>query len=126
MIGGQEQLHAARLRVRFDRLASSSLSFSTSDLPTAMPRALKNVYAMAPPMIRRSTLPSMFLMTSILSDTFAPPMIATNGRSGDSSAWPRYLSSCSIKRPAAGFSKSRVIASTDACARCAAPNASLT
>ena len=30
-------------------------------------------------------------MTSILSDTLAPPRIATNGRSGDSSAWPRYL-----------------------------------
>ena len=29
-------------------------------------------------------------MTSILSDTFAPPMIATNGRSGVSSACPRY------------------------------------
>ena len=55
-------------------------------------------------MIRRSTLPSMFSMTSILSDTFAPPRIATNGRSGDSSAWPRYCSSCSISRPAAGRS----------------------
>ena len=52
-------------------------------------------------MSRRSTLPSMFSMTSILSDTFAPPRIATNGRSGDSSACPRYCSSCSISRPAA-------------------------
>ena len=38
-------------------------------------------------------------MTSILSETFAPPRIATNGRSGASSAWPRYLSSSSIKKP---------------------------
>ena len=70
--------------------AASSLSSSTSDLPTGMPRALKNVYAIAPPMSSRSTLPSRFSITSILSDTFAPPRIATNGRSGDSSAWPRY------------------------------------
>ena len=49
-------------------------------------------------------------MTSILSDTFAPPRIATNGRSGDSSAWPRYRSSFSIKSPAAALGKWRVIA----------------
>ena len=42
-------------------------------------------------------------MTSILSETLAPPRIATNGRSGASSAWPRYLSSCSISRPAAAL-----------------------
>ena len=61
-------------------------------------------------MIRRSTFPSRFSMTSILSDTFAPPRIATNGRSGDSSAWPRYCSSFSISSPAAGRSTWCVIA----------------
>ena len=42
-------------------------------------------------------------MTSILSDTFAPPRTATNGRSGDARASPRYFSSSSIRKPAAGL-----------------------
>ena len=41
--------------------AASSLSSSTSDLPTGMPRALKNVYAIAPPMSSRSTLREQIL-----------------------------------------------------------------
>ena len=60
---------ASRLR------ASSSLSFSTIDLPTSSPCAFRNVYVMPPPISSLSTRGSRFLMTSILPDTFEPPMI---------------------------------------------------
>jgi hypothetical protein len=66
------------------------------------------------------------LMTGILSDTFAPPRMATNGRSGSSSTRPRYSSSFSIRSPAADFSTCFVIPAVEACARCAVPKASLT
>jgi len=42
-----------------------------------------------------------FSTTSILSLTFAPPRIATNGRAGLLTALPRYASSFSISNPAA-------------------------
>ena len=57
-------------------------------------------------------------MTSILSDTFAPPRIATNGRSGDAERVAEVAgppSPSGSRRPACG--SSLVIASTDACAR---------
>ena len=44
---------------------------------------------MPPPISSLSTRGSRFLMTSILPDTFEPPMIATNGRFGLPSASPR-------------------------------------
>jgi hypothetical protein len=69
-------------------------------------------------------------MTSILPEIFAPPMIATNGRSGSAIARPRKRSSFSIRKPAtAGRPAPRMTSATphvDACARCAAPNASFT
>src|SRR5438876_3147949 len=43
---------------------------------------LSPVEAMAPPIRSASTLFSRLRMTSILSDTLAPPMMAMNGRSG--------------------------------------------
>jgi len=47
-----------------------------------------------------STLVSRLSMTAILSLTFAPPRIAANGRSGDSSSLESIVSSRSIKSPA--------------------------
>jgi hypothetical protein len=92
--------------------------------------ARRNVLAMAPPMISRSTRGSRFSMTSIFPEIFAPPRIATNGRSGASRALPRNRSSASIRSPATAGFPSRFICSgaptVDAWARCAAPNASFT
>ena len=73
--------------------AASCLSSSTSDLPTGTPLAFRKVYAIAPPMISLSTRDRKFWITSILSETFAPPRIATSGRSGLFSTRPRYSSS---------------------------------
>ena len=56
---------------------------------------------------RRSTTLPRFWMTSILSDTLAPPRIATQGRGGLVVAMPRYFSSCSISRPAAACGTKR-------------------
>ena len=65
-------------------------------------------------------------MTSSLSETFAPPRIATNGRSGSCSALPRYSTSAAIRKPAADSATWCTMPSVEACARCAEPNASLT
>src|SRR5258708_17697237 len=43
---------------------------------------------MPPPMMSESTLPIRLRITPILSLTFAPPRMATNGGSGCSSAFP--------------------------------------
>ena len=56
---------------------------------------------MAPPIRSRSTILARFSMTSILSDTFAPPRIAIDGRCGFCVTMVRYFSSFSINRPAA-------------------------
>ena len=106
--------------------ASGTLSSSTSDLPVGRPCALRNVYAMAPPISSWSTILPRFSITSILSDTLAPPRMATHGRGGLVVAIPRYFSSCSISRPAAAAETNRTMPSVDAWARCALPNASLT
>ena len=58
--------------------------------------------------------PSRFSMTSILSDTFAPPRIATNGRSGSLERLPEVLAAPS---PSAG----RPPASRDVMRRCLRP-----
>ena len=81
---------------------------------------------MAPPMSSASTRSSRFSMTSSLSETLAPPRIATNGRSGDPSALPRYSTSSAIRKPAAASLTWCTMPSVDACARCADPNASFT
>ncbi len=64
-------------------------------------RALKNVYAIAPPISSASTRGIRFSMTSSLSDTLAPPSTATNGRSGFLMALVRYSTSRAISSPAA-------------------------
>ena len=80
----------ARLREQ-RRCAMSTRSGSTSDLPVSRPIARKNVYAIAPPMSRRSTLGSSASMTSILPEILEPPRIATNGRFGSASARAEVL-----------------------------------
>ena len=66
-------------------------------------------------------------MTSILSDTLAPPRIATNGRSGLLDALAQVLELLLHQEPGRAFAaRTAPCASIDACARCAAPNASLT
>ena len=65
------------------RRASSTRSGSARLLPMALPCASRNVFAIPPPRISRSTLVSRLSMTLILSETLAPPRIAANGRSGD-------------------------------------------
>ena len=79
--------------------AKSSLSSSQIEFPTSYPCVLKKVYAIAPPIIKVSTFSSKLLMTPILSETFFPPKIATNGLFGFSSAFPIKSISFSIKNP---------------------------
>ena len=52
---------------------------------------------MPPPMISVSTFGSSASITSILPETLAPPMIATNGRFGFLTASPRKSSSFFIR-----------------------------
>ena len=68
--------------------ARSILSGSHSESPIASPLAASNVCAMPPPMMIVSTFSIMLLMTPILSETFAPPMMATKGCAGASSVLP--------------------------------------
>src|ERR1019366_2712535 len=112
-------------RLASSSLARSILSSSTSDLPVGRPWARRKVYAMAPPINRRSTTLPRFWMTSILSDTLAPPRIATHGRGGLVVAIPRYFSSCSMSSPAAACATYLIMPSVEACARCAEPNAEM-
>ena len=53
-------------------------------------------------------------ITSILSETLAPPMIATKGRLGSFNALPRWLNSDSIKSPAADSFTKCVMPSVEA------------
>ncbi len=82
------------------RRASSTRSGSARLLPTALPCASRNVLAMPPPRISMSTLFSRLSMTPILSETFAPPRIAANGRSGASMSFESIASSRSMSSPA--------------------------
>ena len=79
--------------------AKSTLSSSQIDLPTSYPLALKNVYAIPPPIINVSTLSIKFSITLILSETFFPPKIATNGLTGSVNAPPITSISFLIKYP---------------------------
>ena len=83
------------------------------------------MYAIPPPIINVSTLSNKLSITPILSETFAPPSIAINGLSGLLIAFPKTVNSFSIKNPdTAG--KYAAIPAVEACALCAAPNASFT
>lgn len=54
-------------------------------------------------MITLSALSNKFSITAILSETFAPPKIATSGLSGLSTAPPINLISLSTRNPEAEF-----------------------
>ena len=91
----------ACMRNIMDSRSNANPVFSTShsEFPTLYPCALKNVYAIPPPIINVSTLSNKLSITPILSETFAPPSIATNGLSGLFTAFPRNFNSFSIKNP---------------------------
>ena len=80
--------------------ANGHLSGSHIEPPTSKPLALKNVYAIPPPRSNVSTLSSKASITPILSETFAPPIIAINGLSGLSIVFLKKSISFSIKNPA--------------------------
>ena len=88
--------------------AKSHFSGSHSEFPTSYPNALKNVYAIPPPIsILPFFLPSgsfafsiRLSITAILSDTFEPPSIASNGLTGLFNAFPKKFNSFSINSPA--------------------------
>ena len=100
-VAGQEHVDVAPPRPSSGTSArSASLSSSTSERPSLPPLALRNVLAIAPPMQQlRRRGSSRFSSTPILSDTLAPPMIATNGRSTSPSSLLRNFTSRSISRP---------------------------
>ena len=92
------------LALAFSMISGTILapSSSQSDEPIAMPSmTLRKVYAMPPPMMSLSTLSSMFLMSRILSETLAPPRMASTGFTGASSTLPNASSSFATSRPAA-------------------------
>ena len=80
---------------------------------------------MPPPTISVSARSARLARTRILSDTFAPPRIAVNGRRGVRSARPSISSSLAIRKPAAAGRKP-VTPCVEAWALWAAPKASLT
>ena len=77
-------------------------------------------------MISVSHFSRRFEITLSLSATFAPPRIATNGRSGFSTALPRYSISLSIRYPTAFSLTKSVTPTVEQCALCAVPKASFT
>ena len=95
MTGTPRVSAAARIR-----RASSTRSGSARLLPIALPWARRNVLAMPPPTTRRSTLVRRCSRTLILSETFAPPTTAANGRAGSSMRFESALISASMSRPA--------------------------
>ena len=107
--------------------ARSSLSSSQSDFPIFPPWALMKVYVIPPPIITLSTRLSKFSIIRILSDTFAPPIMAVKGFCGAKSTLSMALSSLPIKKPnMLSLGKYAAIKAVEACARWAVPNASFT
>mmetsp|Transcript_22845 Transcript_22845/g.70888 ORF Transcript_22845/g.70888 Transcript_22845/m.70888 type:complete len:277 (-) Transcript_22845:599-1429(-) len=101
-------------------------SSSTSEAPTSLPWALRNVKARPPPSTRMFTFSTSAVITGSLLLTLAPPMMAASGRSASSRR--RKASSFSMSLPVAQQSAPRIVGTptVDACARCAVPKASFT
>jgi hypothetical protein len=77
-------------------------SSSKSEPPMDMfSSTLRKVKAMPPPMMILSTLSHMFLMSRILSDTLAPPRMASTGFAGASSTLEKASSSLATRKPLA-------------------------
>src|SRR5919106_48626 len=104
---------------------SSTRSLSTRERPTSVPRAARSVKAMAPPTMMASTRSSRFAMTLSLSETFAPPSTPTKGCSGPCRRRSNFSTSSARRYPATAGRRSGT-PTTDACARCDDPKASLT
>ena len=96
--------------------ANSTLSASNNDDPTFFPCAFKNVNIIPPPIITLSALSNKFSITPILSETFAPPNIATKGLAGLSTAPPMNSISFDIKNPATETGMFEEIPTFEACA----------
>ena len=94
----------------------SSIISSTLELPTGIPFTLRKVYAIAPPIRIASTFSIRLSMTLILSETFAPPIMATKGLLGSLTARPRYSISFLRRYPAAHLSINFVTPTIEACA----------
>ena len=96
------------------------------------PLAFKKVFAIFPPIKILSTpaFSIKLVITPILSETFAPPRIATNGFSGLFNTAPSSSTSFSIKKPkAVSFPCSSIFFATpsvELCALWALPKASFT
>ena len=73
------------------RRHSSARSGCTSESPTPLPCASRNVNAIAPPMRTVSQRSSNALITPSFCPTFAPPITATNGRFAPSSRARQHL-----------------------------------
>ena len=119
-------ISALSLRFAASSRATSSMFASYSDLPTSWPAAAMNVLAMPPPTIRQSTTSVSASSTVNFVDTLEPPMIATNGRAGLSSAVARASSSATNSGPAQATGAYSATPYVLACVRCAVPKASIT
>ena len=108
--------------------ASGIRSSSQMDVPMLPPCALKKVYAIPPPMIISVARSNKFSMIKILSDTFAPPMMAVKGFCASCNTFSALTTSASIKKPKVLFSFEKYCAmmAVEACALCAVPKASFT
>ena len=73
-----------------------------------------------------STFSNKLFITAILSETFDPPKIATNGLTGAFTASPKNFNSFWIKYPHTAVSKNSVTPTVEQWALWAVPNASLT
>ncbi len=80
---------------------------------------------MPPPMMSVLTFVRRLFTTASLSETFAPPRMATNGRTGLFTALPRNAISFSMRKPATEVPMYLVMTAVEAWARWAVPNASL-
>ena len=106
--------------------AMSCISASCSDLPTLTPVAARKVFAMPPPTMSLSTLPSSDSSTVSLVETLLPATMATIGRAGLASARSRASSSPTSNGPAHATLANLPTPCVEASARCAVPNASMT
>ncbi len=105
---------------------SGTRSASTSDFPIGKPSAIKNVLAMPPPTISRSTLCARLFRMVSLVDTLEPATMATSGRFGCPRACRSASSSAASSGPAQATGAKRAMPWVVASARCAVPNASFT
>ena len=116
----------SRSAARFSKSrASGSAVSSTSEAPSSCPCAARKVLAMPPPMSTRSALFNNRSSAAILSETFAPPRIATKGRTGFCKAPSRYCTS-RVSRWPAKAGNNCASPTLEACARWPVPKASFT